>query len=399
MQVTQLHTFVNAATQQILGETALVNEDLSNLIDVGKTIFDSNNVDNYVKKLVNHIGKVVFVSREYLGGVPSVLMDAWEFGSVLQKVSAELPAAVENKSWDLTDGEDYSPNVFYKPSVEAKFFNSKTTFEINVSFTETQVKESFSSAEQLNAFISMLQTAVQNSMTVKLDSLIMRTINNMVSETCVSELYDAETQTFNYAVGGAKNINLLAAYNAAKGTTLTVAKALADSGFIAYATYQMGVIGERMKRLSVLFNVGGRERFTPEGLQKLVLLADFSKASETLLASNTFNAEKIALPAHDSVPYWQGSGLGYSLTDVSTVKNTFTRTFDVDGTPTERTVNVDFAGILGVMFDRDALGVTNLNSRVTTNYNPKAEFYNNFYKLDAGFFNDLNENFVVFYMA
>ena len=51
------------------------------------------------------------------------------------------------------------------------------------------------------------------------------------------------------------------------------------------------------------------------------------------------------------------------------------------------------------MFDRDALGVTNLDRRVTTNYNPKAEFYTNWYKMDAGYFNDTNENFVVFFVA
>ena len=60
--------------------------------------------------------------------------------------------------------------------------------------------------------------------------------------------------------------------------------------------------------------------------------------------------------------------------------------------------DVQAGGILAVMFDRDALGVTNLDRRVTTAYNPRGEFFTNFYKFDAGYFNDLNENFVVFYV-
>ena len=178
--------------KEVLGETAVVQEDLSNVVDIGKTIIDSDNVDNYVKKLVNHIGKVVFVNRLYTGGVPSVLMDVWEYGSILEKISADLPEATINETWALEDKKDYSPDVFYKPSVSAKFFNSKVTFEIPMSFTEIQVKESFSSKEQLNGFISMLTTSIENSMTVKLDALIMRTINNMTAETLVAELNTAD---------------------------------------------------------------------------------------------------------------------------------------------------------------------------------------------------------------
>lgn len=397
MNVTQLHTFVNAATQQILGETALVSEDLSNIVDIGKAIEDAGQLDNYVKKLVNHIGKVQFVTRQYQGGVPSVLMDSWEFGSILQKISPDLPNAQENKTWDLTDGSDYSPNVFYKPSVSVKFFNSKTTFEIAVSFTELQVKESFSNAEQLNAFISMLVTAVNNSMTVKLDGLIMRTITNFIFEVGINAFYDPTADSWNFSDGNGQAINLLAGYKAVTGDdAITVEKAINKPEFIAYAVYTIGVIKERMKRLSVLYNASGKERFTPESEQRLVLLADFSKAADVFLYSNTFNAEKVALPEHDAVPYWQGSGDNYALADVSKVMAETTRVFEGEG---EKTPKMELSGIIGVLFDREALGVTNLDNRVTTNYNPKAEFYTNFYKLDAGFFNDLDENFIVFYMA
>lgn len=398
MNVTQLHTIINAVTSEILGETAVVNEDLSNVVDVGKLIVDSDNVDNYVNKLVNHIGRVIFVNRLYAGGVPSVLMDSWEYGSILEKISADLPEAEENETWDLTDQATYNPNIFYKPSVSAKFFNSKVTFEIPLSFTERQVKESFSSAAQLNGFVSMLTTSVENSMTVKLDALIMRTINNMTAETAFSELYDEgdpdETPpiapSWDFTKTGVRAVNLLNLYNATidAGDAITAGDALTDPAFIRYATYIIGLYGSRVSRISTLFNVEGKERFTPASEIITVLLADFSKASETFLASNTFNDEKVTLPAHDVVPYWQGSGVDYSFDEVSQI-NVKTSTGNV----------VEMDGILGVMFDRDALGVTNLNRRVTTNYNPKAEFYTNFYKFDAGYYNDLSENFVVFFVG
>ena len=383
MKVTQLHTLVNAVTQEILGETGVVAEDLSNVVDIGKTIIDSDNVDNYVKKLVNHIGKVVFVNRLYTGGVPSVLMDSWEYGSILEKISADLPEATINETWALEDKKDYSPDVFYKPSVSAKFFNSKVTFEIPMSFTEIQVKESFSSKEQLNGFISMLTTSIENSMTVKLDALIMRTINNMIAETLHAELADKD-----YTKTGVKAVNLLKLYNETVTTPLTVDNAVTDPDFIRFATYQISMYSDRMSKISTLFNVEKAERFTPKDLQHIVLLSDFAKASETFLASNTQNAEMVALPKHETVPYWQGSGTGYSFDDVSTIN-----------VKTASKADVNIKGILGVIFDRDALGVSNLDRRVTTNYNPRAEFYTNFYKFDAGYYNDLSENFVLFFIG
>lgn len=386
MKVKQIHELLNLATKEILGSEVVVAEDLSNIVDVGKAIVDTDNMDNYVRKLINHIGKVVFVNRVYVGGAPSVLMDSWEFGSVLEKISTELPAASENQDWNLTDGTDYSPDIFYQPKVTAKFFNSKTTFEIPISFTEKQAKESFSSAEQLNGFLSMLFTGVENSMTVKLDALIMRTINNMIGETLSAELTDKGSIVLTNS--SVKAVNLLKLYNDQATVDLTVDNALTNADFIRFATYQIGLYSDRMSKISTLFNLGGKERFTPKDVQHTVLLSDFAKASETFLRSESINADRVSLPNHDSVPYWQGSGKGYSFNDVSKI-NVKTTTGAV----------VDVKGVLGVMFDREALGVSNLDRRVTTNYNPKAEFYTNFYKFDAGFYNDFNENFVVFFVG
>ena len=390
MKVTQLHTLINAVTKEVLGETAIVNEDLSNVVDIGKAVIDqTNGIDNYVRKLVDHIGKVVFVNRAYAGGVPSVLMDSWEFGSILEKISTDLPDATENDSWNLQDGEQYSQDTFYQPKVEAKFFNSKVTFEIKLSFTEKQVKSSFSSPEQLNGFISMLVQSVENSMTVKTDSLIMRAINNMIAETLFSELNNAGV--WNWAGNGVRAINLLALYNATTSTPLTVSSALTNPSFIRFATYQISLVADRMTKISTLFNGAGKQRFTPTDVRRVVLLSDFSKASEVMLLSEANNPERATLPAHDSVPYWQGSGVDYSLSSIGTI--------DVK-TASGNTVKVPAnAAIIGAVFDRDAVGVANLDRRVTTAYNARAEFFTNFYKMDSGYYNDLGENFVVFFIG
>lgn len=383
MEVKQIFELVNGITGEITGQTELVKEDLSNIVDVGKELFTASDVDNYVKSLVNRIGKTIFVNRKYSGKVPSVVMDAWEFGSVLQKISADLPQATENESWELENGISYDPNIFYKPTVSAKFFNSKVTFEVPLSFTEKQVKESFNSASELNAFISMLYNAVEKSMTVKIDSLVMRTINNMIAN------------TFDGDATGVRAVNLLKAYNTAMGLSgadvLTTDKAITNKEFLRFASMQIALYADRLGTMSTLFNAGGKERFTPKDMLHIVLLSDFAEGAKIYLESDTFNKELVRLPTAETVPYWQGSGKSYSFADISKI--------NVQIAKGSSKKDVTLTGILGVMFDRDALGVCNLDRRVTTNYNPKAEFFSNWYKFDAGYFNDLNENFVLFYVA
>lgn len=384
MLVSQIYELMNTVTAEILGDSVVVAEDLSNVVDIGTAIFNASAVDNYVRSLVNHIGKVIFVNRPYSGNVPSILMDGWEYGSVLEKISAKLPDATENESWELTDGASYDPNVFYKPVVTAKFFNKRVTFEVPMSFTERQVKESFSNPTQLNGFLSMLYNAVDKSMTVKIDSLAMRTINNMIGETIVDDFGSSALSS----TSGVKAINLLYLYNQRYGTSLTAGNAITDPDFIRFAAFEMGVYMTRMSKISTLFNIGGEDRFTPPDLLHVVMLTDFKKAANVFLQSDVFHDQFTQFPNAEEVPYWQGSGTGYAFADISAINIT---------TATGATVNA--SGILGVMFDRDALGVTNLDRRVTTNYNPKAEFYTNWYKFDAGYFNDTNENFVVFFVA
>ena len=388
MKITQAYEFVNEATREALGETVVVNEDLSNIVTVGEAIFNANAVDKYVKALVNRIGKTIFVNRVYQGSAPSVMMDGWEYGSVLQKVSTGLPKARVNETWELVDGQSYDPHIFYKPEgVISKFYNEYVTFEVDMSFTEDQLKMSFTSAVEMNGFISMLYTSVDNSMTVKIDELIRRTINNMIAET----IYDDYQSAALNSKSGAKAINLLYLYNNSVNVgnpALTVDKAMSTPEFIRYAAYIIKLTHDRMRTMSTVFNIGKQPRFTPNDLGHIALLSDFANAADVYLQSDTFHDEFTKLPLAETVTYWQGSGENFDFNSVSKIDVISSQKHSVTTT-----------GILGVMFDRWALGVSNVNRKVTSQYTPNAEFFTNFYKYKAGFFNDLNENFVVFFIA
>lgn len=378
MKVTQIKDLVNSSLKEVNGSSVLLKEDLSNVVDIGKELLNNDDIDNFVKKLVDRVGKTVFNDRVYQGSAPSVLMDAWEYGSVVEKIDSDLPKVEENDSWKLEDGKSYDQDIFYQPKVSAKFFNSKTTFDIPMSFTKTQVESAFSSATELNSFISMLMVKTQNAMTVNLDSLIMKTINNFTANVI-------------NAKKGMQVVNLLDMYNKTAQTKVTVDNALTSPDFIKFANLMINTYRDRLTKMSTLFNQAGLNKFTPVDNQHLVILSDLASASKVYLESDTYNQDNVKINNYDTVPYWQGSGTTYGFKDTSKIDVAIK-----DGTQTKEVIQT---GILGVLFDTSALGVSCQNPRTTTAVNARAEFYTNFNKYDAMYYNDLNENFVVFMIA
>lgn len=393
MDITQSYQLANEATQEILGESGIINEDYSNLVDIGESLFDAHAVDAYVRTLVNKVGKIEFVNKLYRGKLPSLLKTSWEFGSVLQRISMELPEASENESWELRHGEVYSNEVFYKPTITTTFYNKKTTIEVDMSITDMQVRQSFSSRGELNAFISMIQTAIENTLTLKIEALSMATLRNMIGETVYNEFDGATVPVQHDAGSGIRAVNLLYLYNThffgeSTSDYITADEALTDEDFMRYATYIMGLYSERITGYSTLFNLAGKERFTDAEMLHWVLLADFEKGASSYLYSTTFNEQFNKLPSAEIVPFWQGSGLGYSFEDVANVKCT-----------TASNNSIDIDGVVGVMFDDYAVRINCEDRRTTQAYNAKAEFTNSYSKYDMNAMNDLGENFVVFFIA
>lgn len=409
MKVTQVSGILNTVIREVLGERALVDgqptgeyivqEDLSNVVSVGTSftniLEENNQYDKYIKALINHIGRVKFVNRVYKGQAPSVLMEDWEYGSILEKVDMGIPESVENETWELNDGQTYNQDKFTAPKdVSVQFFNDMVTFEVDMSFTNKQVKQSFSSAEQLNGFFSMIENRINMRRTMDYDNLIMRTINHFIGATIHTSFEDTSDLS---GQTGVRAVNLLRLYKLQvpdANQELTPEQCLKDLGFIKFAAYQLMLWSDRFVKASTRFNIGGRVRFTPKDLQHIVLLSDFEKAANVYLQSDTFHNELTKLPKAETVTYWQGSGEDYGFNSISELHIQIK-----DPQAPSSKVEVAVSGILGVLFDHEALGVNNKENRVTTHYNAKAEFTNNYYKSDARFFNDYKENFMVFFVA
>lgn len=380
MEVTQIAEIVNQTTLEVTGNADLFASDLNKVVEIGSEVLDTDDdkmFDNYTKKLIDRIGKVVFVNRPYTGSTPSVMMDSWEYGAILEKIQYEgLPEAEDNDSWNLVDGQSYDPNVFHKPEVSAKFYSERRTFDIEMSFARRQTKTAFTNGAQLQAFFSMIETAISNGMTVKMDSLVQLTLANAIA-----------TVYKNRVAHPVQYYDLVSMYHTATGdNTVTPENALVKPEFTRWAAMTIKRVVARMRKLSVLFNQGGKYRHTPADRLHLILHSDFTASAEAYLYGDTYHNEFVKLPKAEEVSFWQGTGTGFAWADTS----------KIIVTPSGENSPVTVNNVIGIAWDRDALGVSNLDRRVTTNWNPKAEFTNNWYKFDAGYFNDFNENIAVF---
>lgn len=388
MKVSQIYTILNDVFSEVTGKLVIpedseplpiVEEDLKNIVDIGKTISDYNLYDNYVKSMINRIGRDVFVDRTYEGYAPNVLRDSWEYGSIMSKTRCKVFDAKANPAWALSAGTTVNQFEFNPPEVTQKFYNSAVAWQIDCSFTDYQIRESFTSPEQMNRFMSMIENRINVSMTIYRDSLVMRTINNFIGEKL-------------YASNGV--VDLLAGYNATIASPITAAAALYDKDFLRYAALQIKLWVDRFRAPSVNFNTEeDNVSFTPKEFAHLVLHSDLAAGMEVYLQSDTYHDDLVKIGDYETVPFWQSQGDEYQLAMTSRIEIEL----GSSTTASKKAINRNY--VVGVLFDRDALGVLCEHSRVTTAYNSNGEYWNNFYKQDTRYFNDLAENGIVFVLG
>ena len=389
MRITQLKDILNGAVgttgiiDQVTGEAPVAKEDLSNIVDIGKTVLDytgesNENFDRFMKNLIDQVGKVVIVNRTYTSQAPNILKDSWEYGSIMQKVRVNVPDVRDNASWDLfnypkSGGAAYpDPFELSKPDAYAKFYNSKNTYEIPITLADYQLKEAFQSASQFGSFIAAIENRIRVKQTLCNDGLIMATIDNLIGLTLSGH--------------GGKVVNLLTAYNAIAPSSITADKALTNTEFLRFAAMTIAKYKKYVAQASSKYNAGNYLTFTPADKLKFIANTEFAKAMDAYLYADTYHNEFVELNGYNEVPFWQGSGTADGdrlIIDVSV---------DVNGVATE----VKNTGVLAVMFDDEAAAVCNENYRTTSIYNPRGEYTNYFYKYDAMFMNDVEENCIVF---
>lgn len=400
MKVNQIANMLNELNEAMVGSDVTFADDLSNIVDAGKQILNftgesNDNYDRFIGKMIDRIGRIIYVDRAYTSQAPDILKDSWAYGSILMKVRAELMDAQDNATWqlgDIANGTGLSndqdalgnpivpsrldPFVLNKPNVAAKFYNKRATYEVPITLVDYQLREAFTSAAEMSRFIAMIENRIRVKRTLCTDALVMATIRNLAG--------------VKLATG--KAINLLPLYNDTITTPITAADFWTNPDAIRFANKTISLNAKYMEGASTLYNEGDYVTFTPSDRLKAVFLAEFVKDAEVYLYSDTFHNEYDKIEGYSEVAYWQGSSTDGSLSSRSSIMGTF---IDND----EKLVSGAADGVIAVLFDEEAAAVCCENDRTTSQRNGRAEYINYFYKWDALYMNDLEENCIVFYVS
>ena len=368
--VKQIYSIVNSIASQALGRSVVVDTDTS-FVNLGTEILSSDkNVDAWFNALVDRIGRTVMAMREYKANNAELKRDPIEFGVVLQKLSVQMPDAKKNTTWNKQSEAASNPFDKSAMTIKQKLFTDFSTWEVDGTIPDMQLQTAFTSASAMAALIDAIFTAMYNSLELAYQN---------TANLCRANFM---------ALRKNKGYNLLNMYNTETNHSLTVASALIDPDFLRYSSMMINLVSNRMAVLSRTFNDGSIDRFTSRDMQIINILADFNSRFTSYLQADTFHKELVALPNFKAVPYWQGSGTNWSFADVSSIKVQ----------PANAELPIQMANVVACIYDRDAMGVTIDKRRTKSIYNPKDEYTNYFMKAEMGFYNDLSENGVVFYL-
>lgn len=373
---TQIYSIVNDISKQIFGAKAVTVVDVKGLMSVGADILESDkDTDAFVHALSDRIGKTIISIRGYTPDTVYMVWHSFDFGVALQKIYVDLPQASENTSWLIGENgftPQYAPVI--KPEVKQKIFKNITTFEIDITIPDNLLKTAFLNAEGMAVLITAIFTALDNSIANAIEAC-----TEMVRAAFIGRKFKANMVC--------QCINLLADYNTKHNTTLTAALCMENPDFLRWSSAQIRLWRKRMAKMSILFNEEGYKRHTPESELVLLLLDEYDCNLTTYLEADTYHKELVALDKFTTVPYWQGSGESYAFADTSSINIKLE-----DGTTINET------GVIALAYDYQAMGVTIDVKRNLTERNSRSEYTNYYNKVTRGYFNDMSENGIVFYV-
>lgn len=371
MAVKQIYDIVNSVNSQTMGVTDLTVVDEAGLISLGQTVLTTNGLaDTWLNSLAQRIGRTIISFREYKSKYSDMVLDSMQWGNIVQKIKVSMPEATEDESYSLVDGQSVDMYKVANPKVTQSFFTTETPYQFYVTIKREQLEEAFTSENAMNGFIGAIYGEVQNAIELSLEGLARNCINNFIAERLKSKKC-----TF----------NLLEMYNSETSKKLTVDTCKHDKEFLAYCVSRINLVSKYMENMTKIYNDGTQTRHTPKALQHLRILEDFESRLETVVQYQAFRDGYVKLNNYHTTSFWQN----IKTPDSINVKPS-----------SDNTEAISQSNILAILYDRDALGLYKKDSwNSTTPFNSAGGYYNTYYHHKELYFNDLSENFVVFYLA
>ena len=384
MKVNQIYSLLNDINGQMWGKDAVTVHDLSGIISMGDSIVGSpNNTDAFLGKLVDRIGKTVIRTLNLELDFPTLFMDSFEFGAILQKITVNPFDAIQSSEWTVGDN-GFTPTLLdiHKPTVNVVYFKDSTTWKYQVTIPDDLFSTAFTSETAMSQFIDAIINSMTDSMTMSLNNMSRTAVNNLIAEKIKA---------------GHNVIDLLALYNGASGT-LTQAEAMQDKDFLRFAVNTIRKYIKYLREPSVLYNegIGGNTvvRATASDNMHVLMLTEFVAGVESYLQSDTFHDELLGMPLYNEVAYWQANKGATDINDFVTNSTINVIPSSEAGQQTPTAVNQ--SGVICALADRQAVAI-GLNKRRAGSFYNSIDAYSNISSTATiQYINDLSENVVIF---
>lgn len=394
MEITQVQNILKPALAQALGDEymgqvgKLSALDDRALADIGKDLFNKNvdpqtgialGADVALKELADRCGRVVIESQKYRGQVKSVFIDPREWGGFLIRYYFGLGSIMEDEMWNENGfidffsegGKEEAARIaaiehgYYKPAVSGKAFMKAAAHMIPITTLRDQFFTAFLSWDSMDEFLGGITVSIQNT----IEALAQVKAKMLLSAAIVASIL------------AGNEVKLVTEYNAEYGTSLTRANALSNKDFIAWAYSRIDEIKGNMSDLTYAYSAERNLSFTSDENWRLILHKRLPNRARYLLRSSSFNEGLLSIGEYDEINSWQAVRAEESGDFDFNVTSTVEVTPDVieyfGGTRPES--DVKYEGVIGLAFDRRALGISLKKDEVTQGYTASRKSWNTFY--------------------
>lgn len=374
IEVNQIYDLCNQTFQQMTGRTDIEAVDSASLVAMGNEVSNLGKNDLWLNTLARRIGLTIDYYRVYRNRFSDLYRTQVEWGALVQKLTVEMPDAVADDMYKVgqMNGQALDHYIINNPKAKQKIFDKETPYSFFITMQEKMLTEAFLNAGAMSSFVNQVFGKVQNKIEVVLEDLARVALVNMMCNLSTKQ-----------------EIKLVTLYNSKTGSTLNPQTALFDPAFMRFAIGMMNNIASKLETMSVLFNTDGYDRFTPKSEQRFYVLADFITQLETVVQYAAFNPQYVNKSVDIAVPYWQGVKEGDDINDIAVLSKVIGKV--------DSKVDKTIENVVGVLFDREAIGTFRQEEKVlTTPVNARGAYYNTFWHEKQMWFNDMSENAVIF---
>lgn len=374
IEVNQIYDLCNQIFQQMTGRTDIEAVDSASLVAMGNEVSNLGKNDLWLNTLARRIGLTIDSYRVYRNRFSDLYRTQVEWGALVQKLTVEMPDAVADDMYKVgqMNGQALDHYIINNPKAKQKIFDKETPYSFFITMQEKMLTEAFLNAGAMFSFVNQVFGKVQNKIEVVLEDLARVALVNMMCNLSTKQ-----------------EIKLVTLYNSKTGSTLNPQTALFDPAFMRFAIGMMNNIASKLETMSVLFNTDGYDRFTPKSEQRFYVLADFITQLETVVQYAAFNPQYVNKSVDIAVPYWQGVKEGDDINDIAVLSKVIGKV--------DSKVDKTIENVVGVLFDREAIGTFRQEEKVlTTPVNARGAYYNTFWHEKQMWFNDMSENAVIF---